>query len=258
MAPRLAIPLAVRLAVPPPTEALLTDAAAAQFATTLTAALQTEDVPAVAIAAPLPLDWRLRISAEVSGANVQPRFTILDADGRSQGVVAGAAVPARAWSEAAPATLRAVAAEGGPKVTQLLLSVQAARASASPAAIASGPARIRLIPVRGAPGDGNTALTARLREFLSNRGYVIQELAEGAAYGVTAEVKVEPAAPGLQRVEIQWIVSRRDGEELGRVLQLNDVPTTSLQRFWGDVAYAAAEEAAGGVQTIIRNATTPG
>jgi hypothetical protein len=58
-------------------------------------------------------------------------------------------------------------------------------------------------------------------------------------------------------VEIQWIVSRRDGEELGRVLQLNEVPSGRLARFWGDVAFAAANEAAGGVQTIIRNATSP-
>jgi hypothetical protein len=41
------------------------------------------------------------------------------------------------------------------------------------------------------------------------------------------------------------------------VFQINEVRAASLDRFWGDVAYAAAEEAAGGVQTIIRNATTP-
>jgi hypothetical protein len=112
--------------------------------------------------------------------------------------------------------------------------------------------------VRGAPGDGNVALTARLREFLTNRGYVVQELADGAAFAVTAEVSLVNAGPGLQRVEIQWIVSRRDGYELGRVLQLNEVPALALNRAWGDIAYAAAEEAAGGVQTIIRNASTPG
>ena len=86
----------------------------------------------------------------------------------------------------------------------------------------------------------------------------MQELADGAAFAVTAEVTVVPAAPGLQRVEIQWIVSRRDGHELGRVLQLNEVPSASIARTWGDIAFAAANEAAGGVQTIIRNAATPG
>jgi hypothetical protein len=42
---------------------------------------------------------------------------------------------------------------------------------------------------------------------------------------------------------------------LGRVVQINEVPSGILQRFWGDVAYAAAQEAAGGVQQVIRNAS---
>ena len=51
-----------------------------------------------------------------------------------------------------------------------------------------------------------------------------------------------------------WVVSRRDGEELGRVAQLNEVPSGRLNRFWGDIAYAAAEEAADGVRTVVANA----
>lgn len=258
LAPGLIIPLAVRLAIPPPPEALMSDAAARLYSEAMAEALQAADVPAVATTTPLPLDWRLQITAQNNGATVTPRYIILNADGQGQGAVAGAPVPTRLWAEASPETLRNIAQQATPRVTQLLLSVQAARASADPAAIQAGPPRLRLIPVRGAPGDGNTALTARLRDFLGNRGYVVQDLADGAAFAVTAEVSVVPAGPGLQRVEIQWIVSRRDGYELGRVLQLNEVPTGALSRNWGDVAYAAAEEAAGGVQTIIRNASTPG
>ena len=254
----LRIPLAVRLAILPPAEALMTDEAARRYAEALSEALQAVDVPATATATPLPLDWRLVITAQNTGTMVIPRYVITNADGREQGAVVGPPVPTRAWAEASTPTLQAVAQQASPRVTQLLLSVQAARASADPAAIQAGPPRLRLIPARGAPGDGNTALTARIREFLGNRGYVVQEPAEGAAFAVTAEVSVVPAGAGLQRVEIQWIVSRRDGFELGRVLQLNEVPAGALSRFWGDVAYAAAEEAAGGVQQIIRNATTPG
>ncbi|UPY39269.1 hypothetical protein [Sediminicoccus sp. KRV36] len=254
----LRIPLAVRLAIPPPPEALLTDDAALRYAEAVSEALQAVDVPATATATPLPLDWRLIITAQNTGAIVIPRYVITNADGQEQGAVAGPPVPARAWAEASTPTLQAVAQQASPRVTQMLLSVQAARASADPAAIQAGPPRLRLIPVRGAPGDGNMALTARLREFLGNRGYVVQDVADGASFAVTAEVSVVAAGPGLQRVEIQWIVSRRDGYELGRVLQLNEIPTGALSRAWGDIAYAAAEEAAGGVQTIIRNATSPG
>lgn len=258
LAGALRIPLAVRLAIPPPPEALLTDDAARRYAEAMSEALQAADVPATATSTPLPLDWRLIITAQNTGATVIPRYVIINADGQEQGAVAGPPVPTQLWVEASTPTLQAVAQQANPRVTQMLLSIQAARASADPAAIMAGPPRLRLIPVRGAPGDGNAALTARLREFLANRGYVVQELADGAAFAVTAEVSVVAAGPGLQRVEIQWIVSRRDGYELGRVLQLNEVPAGALNRAWGDIAYAAAEEAAGGVQTIIRNASSPG
>jgi hypothetical protein len=113
---------------------------------------------------------------------------------------------------------------------------------------------VRLGGVRGAPGDGNAALAARMREQLGVQGFVVQDSAEGAGYALEAEVAVTPPARGVQRVEIQWIVSRRDGEELGRVAQLNEVPNGRLNRSWGDIAYAAAEEAADGVRTVVANA----
>jgi hypothetical protein len=109
--------------------------------------------------------------------------------------------------------------------------------------------------VRGAPGDGNQALTARLREVLGQQGMLVQETTQGARFAVTGQVAVvDQPATRTQRVELLWTVSRNDGEDLGRVLQLNEVPAGVLARFWGDVAYAAAAEAAGGVRTVVANA----
>jgi hypothetical protein len=87
------MPLAIRLAVTPPVQALLDDTAARKLAEAMAEALQARDVPAVATAAPLPLDWRLVVTAESSGAQVLPRFDIRDADGVSQGVVPAPAGP---------------------------------------------------------------------------------------------------------------------------------------------------------------------
>ncbi|WP_206936220.1 hypothetical protein [Roseococcus thiosulfatophilus] len=256
-APWLSRPLAVRIAIPPPEAALLPSADAARLAEAVSTALQAGDVPATATT-PLPLDWRLVILAENQGGTVRPTYRLLDADGRPQGSVGGNLVPVAAWAAAEQPTLDAVASDAGAKVAQLILGIQAARASASPAALAAGPERVRLLPATGAPGDGNQALTARLREFLSAQGYVVQDIADGAAFAVTAEVSVVPApAPRTERVEIQWIVSRRDGHELGRVLQLNEVPAGRLNGFWGDIAFVAAQEAAGGVRQVIRNAANP-
>lgn len=253
----LSIPLAVRLAIPPPPRALLGESEARRLAQAVTERLQAVDVPAVATDAPLPLDWRLEITAENLGNTVRPRFTLMNADGVQQGVVDGTAVPVRTWAEPTTPMLAAVATQAAPGITQLLLSVQAARASATPGAISAGPPRIRFLPVRGAPGDGATVLANRMREFMSNLGYVVQEAAAGAEYGLTAVVRVEPAPNNQQLVDLQWVVTRRDGLELGRVVQIEEVARGRLDRFWGDVAYVAAEQASGGVQTIIRNATTP-
>ena len=253
-AQRLATPLALRLAVPPPQGALLPDAAARGLADRLAAALQAQEVPAVATDTPLPLDWRVEIAAERQGEAVLPRFRLLDADRRPQAAADGAPVPLRDWAEPTPETLSAVASAAAPALTRLLLQVEAARKATDPASLAAGPPRIRIGGVRGAPGDGNTVLAARMRDFLGTQGFVVQESAEGAAYALEGDVAVTPPARGVQRVEIQWIVSRRDGEELGRVAQLNEVPNGRLNRFWGDIAYAAAEEAADGVRTVVANA----
>jgi hypothetical protein len=253
-AQRLATPLALRLAVPPPQDALLPDASARALAGQVAAALQAQEVPAVATEAPLPLDWRVDIAVERRGGAVLPRFRLLDADGRAQAVADGDPVPLRAWAEPTPELLSNVAAAAAPALARLLLQVEAARKATDPASLAAGPPRIRIAGVRGAPGDGNAALAARIREHLGTQGFAVQDSAEGATYGLEADVAVTPPARGVQRVEIQWIVSRRDGEELGRVAQINEVPSGRLNRFWGDIAYAAAEEAADGVRTVVANA----
>jgi len=120
--------------------------------------------------------------------------------------------------------------------------------------VASGPPPLRFIPVTGAPGDGNRALTERMTEFLGNKGFVIQNQSEGAVFSLQGEVAVAPGANGTQRIEIQWIVKRKDGQELGRAVQINEIAPHSLDGAWGDVAYVVAQEAAQGVRDIIANA----
>ena len=42
-----------------------------------------------------------------------------------------------------------------------------------------------------------------------------------------------------------------NGDERGKVVQLNDIPAGSLDHYWGDVAVVVATEAAGGVNDVI-------
>ncbi|BDG74823.1 hypothetical protein Rmf_47520 [Roseomonas fluvialis] len=251
----LAAPPAYRLTIDPPTTALLSEQQARGFAEALSSALLAAEVPAAA-EAPLPLDWRLTVEARTENGFVTPRYRLTDPDGQAQGTTEGTRIAARDWSDASPEVLRRAARDAAPRIADLLLRAEAARKGTDPAALAvTGPPRIYVPMVRGAPGDGNQALTARLREALGQQGMLVQETTQGARFAVTGQVAViDQPATRTQRVELLWTVSRNDGEDLGRVLQLNEVPAGVLARFWGDVAFAAATEAAGGVRTVVSNA----
>lgn len=253
LARRLARPPAYRLAVPAPREALLTDAEAEGYAEALAQALMAQDVPAVGNER-FPLDWVVEVVAASEGGQVVPRYRVRDADGRSLGDYAGRAVPARSWVEGGAEVHRRAAAEAAPRLALLVARADAQRRTGDERAVGVGPPIVRVIPVRGAPGDGNQSLTARMTERLAGRGLQVVEQAEGAQYALQGVVSVVPARPGVQRVEIVWTVSRRDGFDLGRVLQLNEIPAGSLNGLWADVAFVVADEAAGGVRDVIANA----
>ena len=254
MAGRLVVPPPFRLAVPPPEAAMLSAAESEAFAKAVAAALLKREVPAVADT-PLPLDWRLAVDMRLEGNRVVPRYALFDPDGAPQGVAEGSAIPARDWARPSTALFAEVANDASRRAAELLLRAEAARKSTNPAALAAaGPPRVYLLPVRGAPGDGNDSLTARMRDSLGDYGILAQEVADGAGFAADRRVNVVPVGRGMQRVEILWIVSRRDGQELGRVLQMNEIPSGLLDRHWGDIAFAAAAEAAGGVQRVIENA----
>jgi hypothetical protein len=233
---------------------MLTATESEAFAKAMAEALLKREVPAVADT-PLPLDWRLAVDMRLEGNRVVPRYALFDPDGAPQGVAEGSAIPARDWARPSPALFADVANDAARRAADLLLRAEAARKSTAPSALtAAGPPRVYLLPVRGAPGDGNESLTARMRDSLGDNGILAQEVADGAGFATDGRVNVVPVGRGMQRVEILWIVSRRDGQELGRVLQMNEIPAGLLDRHWGDIAFAAAAEAAGGVQRVIENA----
>ena len=41
------------------------------------------------------------------------------------------------------------------------------------------------------------------------------------------------------------------GREVGRILQLNEIPAGTLNGFWGDVSVVVAKEASSGVRDVI-------
>jgi hypothetical protein len=250
---RLARPPAYRIAVPAPTQALLTADDAEAYAKSLADALVAQEVPAVS-GERFPLDWTLEIVAMRDGRSIVPRYVVRDADGLEIGDFSGRAVAAREWVEGGGEVHRAAATLAAPAIAGMVARADARRRTGDETAVGANPPAIRLIPVRGAPGDGNQSLTARMAERLAGIGLRVTETAAGAQFAVQGQVAVVNTSPGVQRVEIIWTVSRRDGYDLGRVLQLNEVPAGSLNGLWGDVAYVVAAEASGGVRDVIANA----
>ena len=244
-----------RLAIPVPPQALLSDQAAETFAQALSLALQGQEVPAVEGPAQ-PGDWRLEATVGLQGTTVVPVYTVLDPSGRSRGKSEGKPLATADWASATPVTLARVAIDAAPGIADMLTGIQ----HADPNSLYNRPAKVQVLDVTGAPGDGNLALTKQMRALLAKFGPVVQDTATGADFIVHGTVKLVPIPGDQQRVEIQWSVATPGGDERGRVVQLNNVPAGSLNGYWGDVATAVAQEAAGGVRDVIlrQSGRTPG
>src|SRR5882724_9492773 len=155
---RLAVPVTPLLAVPPPSNALLTPESSADFADLLSLSLQKGEVAALA-RAPRKNDWRLAMTAERKGDEVVPRYAIVDPSGREQGAVDGAAIGAPGWTTGAPWTLGQATQDAVPRILALLTSIRATRDHADPHSLLNRVAKLYVPEVTGAPGDGNQSLT---------------------------------------------------------------------------------------------------
>jgi hypothetical protein len=251
---RLAVPPPPRLLVPTPGDALLPDAASKQFAGLLATALQNAEVPAVADA-PGTDDWRLAIHAAIRGDAVVLVYSVFDPRGKDQGRTESAPVPAADWSAAAPATLKKTADSAAPAIATLLTHIEAALMQADPNSLFYRAPHVMVAAVTGAPGDGNFSLTAQMRDKLSHLGPIVQDTPEGADFVLRGQVKVVPIENNKERVEIQWLLFDAAQHDLGRIIQLNEIPAGSLNSFWGDVAGVVAQEASAGVEEVIQRNT---
>lgn len=260
-AARLAQPPPARLSVSPPRAALLPDQASSQFADAMAEALSGQDVPAIATT-PRKGDWRLEMTAQLGdgaqASEVIPLYTVFDSTGEQAGVQQGQPVAARLWSQGSLATIRTVAADAAPGIADLLSRIEAARRASDPNSLINRPAKLVVPDVTGAPGDGDRQLARQMRLALAGLGMLVQDVApkDGQTdFTVAGKVVAVPIAGKMTRIEIQWIVSNPKGDERGRIVQLNEVPAGSLDRFWGDVAMVVASEAAGGVKDVVARQT---
>jgi hypothetical protein len=111
-----------------------------------------------------------------------------------------------------------------------------------------------LIPeVTGAPGDGRRTLQRSMAYVLDKRGLKTTESETPdakPALVLQGVMKVEDKGK-ISHVEIAWTLTRADGTALGNVAQANDVPKGLLDGAWGDIAFAIADAAAGGIADLV-------
>ncbi|GBR12566.1 hypothetical protein [Asaia spathodeae] len=246
-----------RLAVPTPPDSLLDNTASALWAREVAAQLVDQSLPAVAQPAK-PGDWWLKLSATLQGSDVTPHYVVMMPNGEARGHWDAAPVPASVWAQGEKPVLSSLAAASAPQVSAVLTGIQAAMMQADPHSLKRRPAKVYFKGVKGAPGDGNVSLARAFTASFPDRHDQLQSTPKDADYSVEAIVTVSNGPAGTtghpsQHIEISWRTVAADGKEAGAATQLHDIDAHSLDGPWGDVAMAAASEAAGGVHQIITN-----
>lgn len=249
---RLAIPPAPVLMVPAPTGALLGKDVAGTYAHDLAGELADYDVPSVA--GPIQKNnWHLQVTAALNGDLVVPAYDVIGPNGKSYGMQTGQPIPAQGWANGDPATLTQAAKADAPALSKLMTRINAEIQQSNPQSLENRTPRIYIGAVTGAPGDGDTALPADLARVIAGPDLELVTDKQKADFTVTGKVKATPAGQGETLVELDWIVHDTNNRVAGQVTQIHQLKQSDISPYWGDVAAAATQEAAGGIQSVVQN-----
>ncbi|MGF1277302.1 hypothetical protein [Acetobacter pasteurianus] len=244
-----------RLDIPTPTDSLLPDASAQIWAKDVASELLQQTIPAIAQPT-RPGDWWLKMRAELRGDQVVPIYTIMTPKNQIRATQEGQAVPAAQWSAGDAPFFTLVAQDAAPRISSVLTGIQADDMEKDPHSLKHRAARVYFTGVTGAPGDGDISLARAFTASFRDSEDTIQNSKENADFTVSSTVKLTPGPVGTlghpqQHIEIVWRVVDKEGKEAGAATQLHDIDAHSLDNYWGDVAVAAAQEAAAAVKQII-------
>jgi hypothetical protein len=111
--------------------------------------------------------------------------------------------------------------------------------------------KIFLSEVIGAPGDGNITLHRNMQRVMRIAGVNVVSERPKSNFLVKGFVNVSPPYNGSNDIAITWLVTTKEGRELGKATQNNRVPAGSLNGRWGDVAYVVAQGGSIGIIDIV-------
>ena len=216
------------------------------------AALRERQIPATANANP---SQRFALRSEVKThfgrndtAEITVRWTLRD----PQGSIFAAwdhfqSAKSTAWRLADPLVIDTFAAT---VAKELASRIGPGVLGPSRATTLAGPVSLAILPIDGAPGDGNVSLTHALANTLRVRGIDVEALDQNVAFFISGGVSIS-AVSGGERVDVVWWLLRSDGQEVGMVDQSNVLAVGALDGPWKDLAYAIAEGAADGILALL-------
>ena len=149
------------------------------------------------------------------------------------------------WEFGTPDVIIRVAEDVAHRVSAILAGI-------APAQAAPAPNRgIFVMPVDGAPGDGDFSLTRAIANALKARGTRLTRYREQAKYVLLGAMKVSPSVQGRQGVRITWRLTQPDGKEVGKAEQENTVPSGTFDTQWAPTARLIATAAVDGIHEVI-------
>jgi hypothetical protein len=161
-------------------------------------------------------------------------------------------VAQRAWTRGRDSVIQQIT-EGAARPIAAFIQDKTSGAEA----VADARPIVAIMPVAGAPGDGNQQLSRAIRYFLERAGYeVTDDLSEARAV-ILGTIQTSQPRAGAQKVDMTWSVMTPEGAEVGVVNLDNTLPAGALDGRWGDTAYAAAGGAAEGIAAILKRMDQP-
>jgi hypothetical protein len=128
----------------------------------------------------------------------------------------------------------------------------------TPTPVAAKPAeqqvKVFVVPVTGAPSDGNRQLTSGMRRALGSSKLVITDQADSEAFAVAGTVSLTQIDERTGKLVVKWVVKDPAGKTIGDIEQSNPVPMAAAKGSWagfGDIVASAASE---GVLQLLEKA----
>lgn len=109
------------------------------------------------------------------------------------------------------------------------------------AKLTKGGPTMAVLPVTGAPSDGNGQILKALMSYLEQTEIRLVNRANGPDLLLKGEVETEILKDGSNFVTVYWSLIDRDGKILGTIKQANGVPGKTLSKSWGEIAYPVAQ-----------------